>query len=73
MVCKITQGKDLGVTVDSLMETSTHCTAVVKKASKMSGYIKDGLENNTGNSSNTIKYINKVFFVLRLTYFDFFV
>lgn len=31
MVCKITQEKDLGVTVDSLMETSTQCAVVVKK------------------------------------------
>lgn len=32
MVCKITHEKDLGVTVDSLMEISTQCTAVVKKS-----------------------------------------
>lgn len=70
MVCKITQEKDLGVTVDSLVETSTQCTVVVKKANKMSGYVKDGLESNTGNK-NTFKYINKVFFILRLVSFAF--
>lgn len=70
MVCKITQEKDLGVTVDSLMETSTQCTVMVKKANKTSGYVKDGLENNTGDNS-TLKYINKVFFILRLVYFAF--
>lgn len=32
MVCKITQEKDLGVTADSLMETSTQGTLVVKKS-----------------------------------------
>lgn len=32
MVCKIAQGKDLGVTADSLMETSTQGTVVVKKS-----------------------------------------
>lgn len=37
----------------------------------MSGYIKDGLENNTGNNNNTIKYINNVFSVLRIAYFAF--
>lgn len=71
MVCKITQEKDLGVTTDSLMETSTQCTVMVKKANKMSGYIKDGLENNTGNNNNIIKYINKIFFILGLAYFAF--
>lgn len=70
MVCKITQENDLGVTVDSLMETSTHCTVVVKKANK-SGYSEDRLENNTGNNNNIIKYINKVVFILRLAYFAF--
>lgn len=71
MVCKITQEKDLGVTADSLMETSTQCAVVVKKANKMSGYMKDGLENNTRNNNKTIKYINKVFFILRLDYLAF--
>lgn len=72
VVCKITQEKDLGVTVDSLMETSTQCPAVVRKANKVSGYITDGLENNTGNNNNTVKYLNKLFFILRLVYFAFF-
>lgn len=61
MVCKITQEKDLGVTVDSLVETSTQCTVVVKKANKMSGYVKDGLESNTEiriPSNTLIKYFS---------------
>lgn len=37
----------------------------------MSGYIKDGLKNNTGKNNNTTKYINKVFFILRLGSFAF--
>lgn len=37
----------------------------------MSGYIKDGLKNNTGKNNKATKYINKVFFILRSRYFAF--
>uniref|UniRef100_A0A8C3I5X8 Reverse transcriptase domain-containing protein n=1 Tax=Chrysemys picta bellii TaxID=8478 RepID=A0A8C3I5X8_CHRPI len=41
------QEKDLGVIVDSSLKTSTQCAAVVKKANKMLGIIKKGIENKT--------------------------
>lgn len=39
----------------------------------MSSYIKDGWKNSTGKNNNATKYINKVFFILRLGYFAFIV
>ncbi|CAM5124383.1 unnamed protein product, partial [Natator depressus] len=43
------QEKDLGVIVDSSLKTSTQCAAAVKKANRMVGIIKKGIENKTEN------------------------
>ncbi|CAM4712428.1 unnamed protein product [Lepidochelys kempii] len=44
-----TQERDLGVTVDSSLRTSTQCAATVKKANRMLGIIKKGIDNKTEN------------------------
>ncbi|CAM5108054.1 unnamed protein product, partial [Natator depressus] len=41
------QEKDLGVIVDSSLKMSMHCAAAVKKAIRMLGIIKKGIENKT--------------------------
>uniref|UniRef100_K7GG65 Reverse transcriptase domain-containing protein n=1 Tax=Pelodiscus sinensis TaxID=13735 RepID=K7GG65_PELSI len=43
------QERDLGVIVDSSLKTSTQCAAAVKKANRMLGNIKKGIENKTQN------------------------
>ncbi|CAM4589232.1 unnamed protein product [Lepidochelys kempii] len=48
------QEKDLGVIVDSSLKTSTQCAAAVKKANRMLGIIKKGIENKTENIKESI-------------------
>uniref|UniRef100_K7F0M2 Reverse transcriptase domain-containing protein n=1 Tax=Pelodiscus sinensis TaxID=13735 RepID=K7F0M2_PELSI len=43
------QERDLGVIVDSSLKTSTQCAVVVKKANRMLGIIRKGIENKTQN------------------------
>uniref|UniRef100_A0A452HI16 Reverse transcriptase domain-containing protein n=1 Tax=Gopherus agassizii TaxID=38772 RepID=A0A452HI16_9SAUR len=43
------QEKDLGVIVDSSLKMSTQCAEAVKKANRMLGIIKKGIENKTEN------------------------
>ncbi|KAG6933171.1 hypothetical protein G0U57_019969 [Chelydra serpentina] len=43
------QEKDLGVIVDSSLKTSMQCAAAVKKANRMLGIIKKGIENKMDN------------------------
>ncbi|CAM4645910.1 unnamed protein product [Lepidochelys kempii] len=43
------QEKDLGVIVDSSLKTSTQCAVAVKKANRMLGIIKKGIENKLEN------------------------
>ncbi|CAM5171781.1 unnamed protein product [Natator depressus] len=44
-----TQERDLGVTVDSSLKSSTQCAAAVKKAIRTLGIIKKGIDNKTEN------------------------
>ncbi|CAM4577882.1 unnamed protein product [Lepidochelys olivacea] len=44
-----TQKRDLGITVDSSLKTSTQCAAEVKKVNRMLGIIKKGLYSRTEN------------------------
>ncbi|CAM5152026.1 unnamed protein product [Natator depressus] len=44
-----TQKRDLGVIVDSSLKTSTQCAVAVKKANRMLGIIKKGIDNKTEN------------------------
>ncbi|CAM4547301.1 unnamed protein product [Lepidochelys olivacea] len=44
-----TQEKDLGVIVDSSLKISTQCAVAAKKANKMLGIIKKGIDNKTEN------------------------
>ncbi|CAM4694163.1 unnamed protein product [Caretta caretta] len=43
------QEKDLGVIMDSSLKTSMQCAEAVKKANRMLGIIKKGIENKTEN------------------------
>ncbi|EMP36995.1 hypothetical protein UY3_05796, partial [Chelonia mydas] len=43
------QERDLGVIVESSLKTSTQCAAAVKKANRILGIIKKGIDNKTDN------------------------
>ncbi|CAM5136177.1 unnamed protein product [Eretmochelys imbricata] len=44
-----TQERDLGIIVDSSLKTSTQCAAAVKKANRILGIIKKGIDDKTEN------------------------